>query len=249
MAHKNIDAVIQELDQIVEWSIHEKSFLGIFAYIYQRTTQQIKAEIEKGNFEDNQRLEHLDVVFAGFYLDAFRNYQRGEPVSESWKIAFDAQNEDLTTIQHLLLGMNAHINLDLAIAASQVMAGKPIDPLENDFNKVNDILAGLLNEMQSKIAKVSYLMFLLDWLGKRSDEKIINFSMVQARTQSWRVASELWSLKDSVREERISQVDHSIYNLGTLIKQPPSRFLKMILKIISWFEVKQADKIIRILRS
>ncbi|MCB2221619.1 MAG: hypothetical protein KQI35_14580 [Bacteroidetes bacterium] len=249
MTHNSIDEVILKLDEIIATSLQQQSYLGIFAWVYKRTTEQIRTEIEQGTFEDNPRLEQFDVLFANYYLDALQKYIRGETVSKSWEIAFDSKDEKLTIIQHLLMGMNAHINLDLAVAAAKFMEGKPIADLEHDFNKVNDILAGLLNEMQSKIARASILMFLLDWIGKRSDEKIINFSMVQARTQSWRVANELWSLRGADREDRIKQVDPSIYKLGQFIKNPPSRFLKMILRMISWFEVKQADRIIQLLRS
>ena len=50
-------------------------------------------------------------------------------------------------MQHLLMGMNAHINLDLGIAASEVAGGNSIHDLKSDFMKVNDILAGLLSEI------------------------------------------------------------------------------------------------------
>ena len=248
MGVKTIDEVLAELDKIVQETINEGNYLGIFAFVYRRTTEQIKYEIEKGNFENNELLEQLDVLFAQYYLDAYNHYRQGNPVSKSWQTVFESKNERLTIIQHLLLGMNAHINLDLALAASKLMKDKPIEALENDFHKVNDILAGLLNEMQSRISRISFLMFLLDLIGKRTDEKLINFSMKQARTQAWRVARELWSFKGTEKENRIIEVDRSIHQLGEFIKNPKSGFLKFILKIIGWFEVKNIKKIIGELR-
>ena len=39
-----------------------------------------------------------------------------------------------------MLGMNAHINLDLGIATASTMAGKDITKIENDFNKLKESL-------------------------------------------------------------------------------------------------------------
>ncbi|MCB0806797.1 MAG: hypothetical protein KDC05_13445 [Bacteroidales bacterium] len=245
MAVQTIAEVIHELDLIVEDSIREKCRLGFFAWVYKRTTEQIRDEIEKGNFRDNERLEKFDVLFANYYLDAYKNYQLGNPVSSSWQVAFEAEHNKLTIIQHVLLGMNAHINLDLAIAAGRIMEGKPIEELQPDFDKVNEILASLLDEMQSKISGVSLFMFLLDLIGKRTDEKIINFSMVKARSQSWNIANELWELKGAEREKRIAEVDQSIHNLGMFVRNPKSKFLGFILKLMSWFEEKDPDRIIQ----
>ncbi len=249
MPSHTIEEIIQQLGLIVEESLRENSRLGLFAYVYKRTTEQIRDEIRLGNFEDNDRLEMFDVLFAQYYLDAFHRYRAGEPVSEAWRVAFDARTEKLTVIQHILLGMNAHINLDLAIAASRIMEGKPIEELQVDFDHVNEILAGLLDEMQQKVSKVSWLMFLLDWIGKRTDEKIINFSMVQARTQSWRIACELWSLHDTAKKERITEVDHSVSNLGRFIQHPKSKLLELVLRVIGFFEVRNTKRIIREMQS
>jgi len=236
MKPETIDEVLLELDAIIENSTHERNYLGIFAWVYRRTTAQIKTEIEMGSFEDNERLHIFDVAFANYYLDAYRKYQQQEPIPQSWRVAFDAKNDKLTMIQHVLLGMNAHINLDLSVTAAEIMQGKPITELENDFKKVNDILAKLLDEVQAKIAKSSFLMFLLDWIGKRTDEKIIDFSIRQARNQSWRLANEIWSLERAERQSRIERADQSISRIAGFIRNPKSRLLKFVLKIIGWFE-------------
>ena len=244
MTHKTIDEILSKLDRIIESYILDNNYLGIFAYVYRRKTDQIKTEVELGKFEDNERMQKFDILFANLYLKAYRNYMENKPVSKSWELSFQAKNEKLTIIQHLLLGMNAHINLYLAVAASTVMEGKPIQELQSDFNKVNDILADLLNDMQAKIGKVSMMMFLLDWIGRRSDEKLINFSITQARNQSWRTANELWALDGQQKLERTSQVDLRVSILSEFIKNPKRKLLKFVLKFISRFEENNAATII-----
>lgn len=43
-------------------------------------------------------------------------------------------------LQHLLLGINAHINLDLGIAAAQTSPGDDLPDLRNDFVEINRVL-------------------------------------------------------------------------------------------------------------
>jgi hypothetical protein len=45
------------------------------------------------------------VEFANRYILAVREYKKNLPVSHSWKIAFDCQQDKLAIIQHLLMGI------------------------------------------------------------------------------------------------------------------------------------------------
>ena len=129
-----IQEVLKELDVIIEEGITTNSRLGLFAYIYRRTTAEIASEIALGNFEDNPRLEALDVAFANLYLDAYKAHKNNQPVSACWAFAFNQEQEALTILQHILLGMNAHINLDLAVSTASTMAGKDISAIDIDFS-------------------------------------------------------------------------------------------------------------------
>jgi hypothetical protein len=243
-----IEEVLIKLDQIIEDSISKNSHLGIFAYIYRRTTARIKQAILENQFEDNARMEIMDVAFANLYLKAYYDFEQGRNLSDSWKKAFQAKDEKLTIIQHIILGMNAHINLDLGVAAASVTPGDKINLLKNDFMKVNQILKDLTNEMQARVAKVSRLMFLLDWIGKNTDEKIIDFSIVKARQQAWNLALILADTNEPEKKLLISETDISISKLATIIKRPPGKIANYTLKTISFFEDKNVNSIISRLR-
>ena len=244
---RTIEDVLNELDSIIEDSVKENNRLGIFAYIYRRTTAQIKQAIADKRFEDNERMEKMDVTFANLYLTAYKNFFSNKTISKSWMIAFQAKNQKLTIIQHIILGMNAHINLDLGVAASEIMPPDKIDDLKNDFILVNQILKDLINEMQYRVSRVSRTMFLLDWIGQNEDEKIINFSIVKAREQAWNFANSLSKLSGDEKENKINSVDNFVFNLGNIIKRAPGILTRIILKIISWFEEQDVKKIITLL--
>jgi len=245
---KTINEVLTELDRIIDETVATDNSLGIFAYVYRRTTAQVKQAILDKQFEDNIRMEELDVAFANLYLTAYQQYSSGLHCSSSWLMAFEAKNKRITIMQHLLLGMNAHINLDLGIAAAKIAPGDSLPMLKSDFMKVNQLLTELVNEMQGRVAKVSRLMFLLDWAGKNTDEVIVSFSMVKAREQSWNLACVLAALPESERKSVIVISDRAVTALGSGIKNPPGRILKFVLKVIAWFEEKNVRTIIGRLR-
>lgn len=244
-----IQDVLEQLDAIIDECIDTNSRLGLFAYIYRRTTAEIASEIALGHFEDNPRLEILDVAFANLYLDAYNAHKNGQQVSFAWAFAFDCVDEPLTILQHIMFGMNAHINLDLCVATATTMSGREIRAIEADFNKVNDILFQITNEMQDRLSRVSPLMFIVDLLGKNGDEKIIDFSMRKARAQSWNSANLLWSLGKGHDKNAIDDIDQLVLKLSERIKATRTRTVRFLLRLIQKFEPKQVSTILTKLKA
>lgn len=217
-----IDEVIDQLNDVIQWAEENNSPMGYFPALYCRVTELVRDKINEGNyFDDDKRMERLDVIFANRYLAAFHQYQNKEKLSNSWKVAFDACDSYWPIVlQHLLLGINAHINLDLAIAAAETSPGNQIDSLKEDFNRINDLLAGLVNSVEDQLAKVWPLLKILDWVGGRTEEKLINFSIDIARMQSWKIAQVLAHTPPDQLAEEIARLDENVYNLGSKIHAP-----------------------------
>ncbi len=233
---RNIDQVIEELDNIIATSIEDRSTMGYFAALYRKVTLKVKEGIEANNFEDGTRMEQLDVVFAQRYITAFHAYKKGDPVTASWKIAFDsAKNNRLIVLQHLLLGMNAHINLDLGIAAANTMKGKPIEGLHADFLRINEILSDLVHEVQEDLSKIWPLLKILVRLFGKLDEFVTDFSMKMARDGAWKFAMELANCNQKEEAEFIKNRDEKI-NLKTDLILKQGFFISLMLGIIRWGE-------------
>ncbi len=247
LENRKIDVVINRLDEIISWSISNNSRIGYFASLYKRMTIAVKNGIENNVFEDGNRMEKLDVIFANRYLAAFDSYQNNQPLSVCWKKAFDAcQNDSVIVMQHLLLGINAHINLDLGIAAAKVAEGNEINSLKNDFEKINDVIKGLVNEVQNELSEICKPMLLLDKIGNNNDEAVANFSIGIARKEAWGVAVTLSSIPLEHQTELITKTDLVIAQLSEKIINP-RRLTSFILKIVKWFEPKEIGKAIHIL--
>ncbi len=124
-------------------------------------------------------------------------------------------------LQHLFIGMSAHINLDLGIAAAEIAPGKAIKSLENDFMKINVVLGSLVDGVQKDLGKIWPALRILDWLAGSFDEEVAKFSMNIARDGAWKVASDL-AVIDNVkaRERYINDLDGRVYNFSGKVASP-----------------------------
>ncbi len=221
MQPRTIDEVIQRLDEIIQWAKANNSRLGYFPALYRKVTVSVKQGIADGFFEDGKRMERLDVLFAGRYFEALDAYRAGLPVKKSWEVAFTTADDWWAIVlQHLLLGINAHINVDLAIVAAQTCPGKEIGSLQEDFNKINLILGSLINKVGDALAAVWPFLRVLDWVGGRTDEKVIHFCLDVARAEAWNVALEFAALDTAGIEKRLALLDADIFKLGSSIQHP-----------------------------
>lgn len=246
-AAKTIDEVINQLTEIIDWANKQDSTLGYFPALYRRVTILVKQKIAENHFDDGPRMEKLDVIFANRYIDAFYRYQNNEPLTQSWKVAFDAsKNYWPIVLQHLLLGMNAHINLDLGIASAQVCPGDEIENLRGDFNKINNLLASLVNQVEDQLAQVWPILKILDWVGGSTDEKVINFSIDIARMQAWQVAKSFAKTSPENWDSEISALDKQIVKLGNKVLHP-GKLLSLVGGIIRISERGSVNRKIQIL--
>ena len=245
---KSIDEVIDRLTFIIEWSREHQSPLGYFPSLYRKVTQAVKEGIEQGRFDDGPRMEHLDVIFANRYLKAWHQYQLNQEPTQSWKIAFEAgESKSLLILQHLLLGINAHINLDLGIAAAETSRGATISELEDDFLEINRLLMEMMGAVQKEINKLSPLFKALDFLGGFGDELLASFSLKKARQNAWRVARNLVEAGEDQWEESIQQEDQRTLRLAKLIRKPGGIRIRTGLFVVSLSESRRVSKIIDML--
>lgn len=192
MTASNIDEVIEILEGIIQASKQEETSFGYFAALYQKVTIGVQQKLTQDYFDDPQRMEQLDVIFANRYLAAYADYREGKPISASWEKAFSLSNDSgLIVLQHLLLGMNAHINLDLGIAAAEISTEDSIEDLQADFNKINALLSSLVEEVQQDLTKVWPSLRILLKLVHKIDDYLVDFSMNVARNGAWKFANTL----------------------------------------------------------
>ncbi len=223
---RDIHEVVRSLDAIVDDCRQRGCRLGLFAALYRRVTVEVKGRIDKDGFVDSERMERLDTTFANRYLDAYARHRRGESPTRSWAAAFEARDDDgLLVLQHLLLGMNAHILLDLGIATAEVAARHGTHGLQHDFDDINDVLADLVDAIQDRVGHSSPLLRTLDRIGGRLDEHVFGVGLARARGRAWRYARALQSTPGPLRPHLVGHIDRRVERVAHRIRRPPVHLL------------------------
>ena len=221
MRADNIDEVIDNLANIVNDALRDGDRIGYFASLYRQVTVAIRDAIQANEFDDGERMNRFDAAFGNRYFDALDAWRRDQTGPDCWREAFRLVDDSNTIIvQHLLLGVNAHINLDLAIAAAVTSPGDAIQGLERDFLLINDILVSVLAQIQDALAQVSPFMWLLDEFGGRTDERILDFNIRTARREAWQNALLLAHQSDAERAETLKRLDTRATLLAVLLARP-----------------------------
>jgi hypothetical protein len=221
MQANDINEVIEILDTLIADATATGDRLGYFAALYRQVTLEVRKGIQQGFFADGPRMDRLDTTFANRYFAARDAWKTGGQPTRSWRVAFTAmENPSSIILQDLLVGINAHINLDLGIAAAEVCPGSKLQSLQGDFFKINDILASLVQPVEDVIGRFSPLIGLLERVGGKDAAEVLHFSMSAARDDAWRHAVMLASLPQALWPMTIEALDGKVAFLGRLIANP-----------------------------
>jgi len=218
---RSFDDTLTALEALVARCAADGDRRGYFAAMYLAVTRTVRDRVEHGTFADGVRMRMFVAAFAGRYLAADEAWRAGRPAPAAWSAAFDAASQRRPIIlQHLLLGMNAHINLDLGVTASELAVDGSLDAVRQDFDAVNDVLGALVDGCEAALGKVSPWIRLADHVGGGGDETLIRFSLVEARRQAWATAVRLAGLDGEARVRAIDAVDATATRVARYVTHP-----------------------------
>jgi hypothetical protein len=205
-AVRSVAEVIERLSEIRDGTAGIAPACGIthFSDLYLTITRTIDGHIRsKGFFADDEYLARLDVVFANRYFDALRAWAGGATPPGCWKLLFDLPVDgEVTALQLAGGGVNAHINLDLAVAVvdtGREMGDAGLDVREGDYTKVNDVfaedMAGLLRRLLDERSASGGQTDRLEYLGE-----LMTRIVARSRLHAWHDAGKLWPLARGSQE-------------------------------------------------
>lgn len=199
----SISSVIASMEKLQKFyqAQNHPAFLP-FLYVYELVTKTVYERINQ--FEEPQKLEELDIVFANLYFEPMQHFfSRDNGSSEevlkknaAWKVYFEYCSQEKTIpFLTVLLGINAHINSDLLTAVYKTNYSN-----EHDFMLVNEILEELTPKVMQYLAIHNHDIFGLGGvLFKR-------FSISEFRAIIVRWRNEVWGrkniLKDSIFDKQ-----------------------------------------------
>jgi hypothetical protein len=221
MQANNIDDVLRILDGIIADCKAKRDPLGYFPALYRQVTLTVKQGIASGYFDDGPRLDRFDARFANRYFAAYETWRSGGQPTKSWQVAFQGmQSGKLIILQDLVVGINAHINLDLGVAAGEMFQGQALQDFHGDFDKINQILSGLLPKVEDTVCEFSPLLGLLAKIGGQDAIQALDFSIDAARDDSWLHATLLSLQPPALWPLAVQALDGKVAFLGKVVTRP-----------------------------
>jgi len=190
--YSDADEVREGLDALLAAFEAREDRRAVFLGIYARMTAAVGRRIERGAFADPDWVGQYLVAFADRYRVAVRDFEAGDvdALPDPWLLAFEAAEPgDSLVLQDAMLGVNAHINYDLALALDDVGVGTDRASKYADHCAIIDVIAGLVDEAQDELADrdADGLATLDSSLG-RVDERLTVATIDECRDSAWRTA-------------------------------------------------------------
>lgn len=133
---------------------------ALFLECYAMMTHNMFGGIAAGEFCQRDWAQRLLLDFAGYYFRALEAYERDPAAAPAvWRHAFEATTQtDASPLQKLLLGVNAHINFDLAMTLDDLLhdawpglSRTQRKVYQTDYETVNRIIARTIDAVQDQV--------------------------------------------------------------------------------------------------
>ncbi len=212
---------------------------GYFPALYSRVTARIGASVEDGTFADGPGIDRFATGFASHYVAAAVDHVRGPSCWQAcWNVAGD---QGVLIVQHLLLGINAHVNYDLPRAVVEVADERgDLLSIRHDFDAVNDVLAATYVDVVKDLDRLSRWVNSAVRLG---GGRAFNFSLKVARARAWQAASAMYPLSADGRRGYADELDRAVSVLAFLITRP-SPVLRPLLGLARRLEEHDPIKVV-----
>jgi hypothetical protein len=194
--YQTISDAAQSLTALENLFRQTKDKRGIFVVAYKEMTDTLQKLIdsqEKGSdkiFNDLEWVKGYLVTFANLYREALYGALHHLTVPRAWKISFEKiEDEGILTIQHLMLGINAHIMRDLPFTLNQIGLGNDEQQKfrKEDHDNVNQVLETATDTIQKKVSNYHRAkgLALLDSFLTSFDEWVTNSFFQRQREMAW----------------------------------------------------------------
>jgi hypothetical protein len=183
---------------------------ALFSLAYLRITKGLRDDLARARpryFRYRRWFIDVIVAFSNRYFGAFRDYARGRPVPESWRIAYDeAMHGNASGGQDVLLASNAHTQHDLPYVYAQMGMRTPGGASrKHDHDGVNAVNANVFDELESYYAAHYDQQF--TWIRMTSPlDHVGTLEMVKGwREGAWRNAERLMNARTAPQRRQVEQ--------------------------------------------
>jgi hypothetical protein len=178
---------------------------AIFLACYQRMTEHMLAAVERDEFHDSAWVHRLIGDFADYYFVALTAWEQATGGPQVWQHTFAvAMWRDIAIVQHLLLGVNAHINYNLVLVLDDLLRPEwpHLSEYERrqrraDYDAVNRVIALTIDRVQDEVlVPYARAMRILDRAFGPLDEWCTAHLIRNWRNDVWRQAVQMIAAND-----------------------------------------------------
>jgi hypothetical protein len=194
-AYNTLDHVVDGFADLEHRFMRRGDRRAIFLTLYAIVSNEMRTQIARGAFADNEWVHRYAVAFANLYRSALEAYDAGRPdaVPKAWRLCFDAAAAGSgLVLQNMFLGVNAHVNNDLPAALAAVSIDPDRQARYKDHAAVNDVLGSVTERATQRIAALyAPGVSTMDECAGQLDELLSLFSLQVARESAWEAAVSL----------------------------------------------------------
>jgi hypothetical protein len=208
------DPTLQRMQTLIDAWEAIRDDKAIFLRCYRLMTANMLTAVDRQEFHDSAWVGRLLHRFVEYYFSALDAYLADPTTAPRvWQMTHAAaRRPEIFTLQHLLLGVNAHINYDLVLALVDLLDAEWDSLPESqrllryeDHCQVNRVIGKTIDAVQDQVLEPAMpVLKTLDKLMGPVDEMLISRLLSQWRENVWQHAVRLLETHD--REERASQV-------------------------------------------
>jgi Family of unknown function (DUF5995) len=173
--------------------------VAAFNSLYYTITDRIASALHGPAVTDPEFLERLDVEFAKRYFVALKLWGDDEDMMtpDAWEVLFRrGADERVSRLAAAMLGVNAHINFDLAmalIATWRQLDTGPGDEIHPDYLLINKIFYEEIPGLRRRYSTPWQLD--LDTLCGKLDDWSQDLLVLGTRAMAWEQAERVWPLR------------------------------------------------------
>jgi hypothetical protein len=217
MSRTGVSPALLRMDELL--AVWQPAGDGRCAFLecYAVMTRSMRGAVTDGVFLDPPWVDELLEQFAVAYFDAVASYEQAATAPRPWMVAFEAAAEPgRPVLQHLLLGINAHINYDLVVVLVDLLgptwatAGHDERAHRwHDYDEVNRVIARTVDQVQEAVvADRSPALGLVDALLGPIDEWLAGRFLNRWRDHVWADACGVLATGDPIeRARRLADVE------------------------------------------
>jgi len=175
-------------------------------------------------FRDPNWLYYEDAEFGHLYFSTMAAYDAGERVAPAWQIAFDtAKRGNVTAVQDMLLGINAHVQNDMPYMLAAVGLREPDGTTHKpDHDAFNDVLRRAFQPVLDAVAGFDQLLPVLAPSWTSIDDLTALQAVMAWREVVWREAEQLLNAKTPRQRQLVEDaIAENAALTATLIATPP----------------------------